>query len=311
MGKSLISLALAFALLGSGCSFKRLAVNKLGDALSSGGSSFGSEEDPELARAAAPFSLKLMESLLNEAPRHAGLLTAAASGFAQYAYAFVQQDADTLEDQDLQAAEQIRTRARRMYLRARNYGLRGLELRHPHFERDLRLAPQKAVQTASRADVPLLYWTAASWGGAIALSKDNPDSIADIPILEALIDKALELNESYAEGSIHSFLITYEMSRQGAPGDPIARSRAHFERAMALSGGHQAGPLVALAEAVCIQTQDAKEFEALLNRALAINVDAKPEWRLANLVMQRRAKWLLGRVEQLFLRSATPSETPK
>ena len=43
------------------------------------------------------------------------------------------------------------------------------------------------------------------------------------------------------------------------------------------------------------------EFKELLNRALAINPDAKPEWRLVNLVMQRRARWLLSRTDELFL----------
>ena len=89
-----------------------------------------------------------------------------------------------------------------------------------------------------------------------------------------------------------------------------APSRLHFERALALSGGHQAGPMVSFAEAVCVQKQDLKEFESLLKQALAIDPDAKPEWRLSNLVMQRRAKWLLSRTDQLFLR-ASPPESKK
>jgi predicted anti-sigma-YlaC factor YlaD len=43
-----------------------------------------------------------------------------------------------------------------------------------------------------------------------------------------------------------------------------------------------------------------------LNQALAINPDAKPEWRLANLVMQRRARWLLARTDELFLLTPKP-----
>jgi predicted anti-sigma-YlaC factor YlaD len=58
---------------------------------------------------------------------------------------------------------------------------------------------------------------------------------------------------------------------------------------------------------VSVQQQDLKGFESLLNRAMAINADAKPEWRLVNLVTQRRAKWLLTRTDQLFLR-ANPAE---
>src|ERR1035437_4465578 len=118
------------AVMGSSCSVRRMAVKKVGDALAGGGTTFGSDDDPELVKAAVPFSLKLMEGLLNENPRHEGLLLAAASGFTEYAYAFVQQDADEMEDKDLAAAEEMKGRTRRLYLRARNYGLRGLEVRH-------------------------------------------------------------------------------------------------------------------------------------------------------------------------------------
>jgi predicted anti-sigma-YlaC factor YlaD len=295
------------AVMGSGCSIKRLAVKKVGDALAGSGTTFASDDDPELVKAAVPFSLKLMEGLLNENPRHEGLLLATASGFTEYAYAFVQQDADEMEDKDLAAAEEMRGRARRLYLRARNYGLRGLAVRHPGFERALRAEPKQAVRLATVKDVPLLYWTALSWAGAISLSKDNPDLIGDMPVIEAMMDRALALDEAFDNGAIHTYLITYEMSRPGGTGDPAARAREHFERALALTKGLEAGPMVSFAEAVCVQKQDLKQFEALLQQALTINLDVKPECRLVNLVMQRRAKWLLSRTDQLFLR-ASPAE---
>ncbi len=295
------------AVMGSGCSIKRLAVKKVGDALAGSGTTFASDDDPELVKAAVPFSLKLMEGLLNENPRHEGLLLATASGFTEYAYAFVQQDADEMEDKDLAAAEEMRGRARRLYLRARNYGLRGLAVRHQGFEKTLRAEPKQAVRLATVKDVPLLYWTALSWAGAISLSKDNPDLIGDMPVIEAMMDRALALDEAFDNGAIHTYLITYEMSRPGGTGDPAARSREHFERALALTKGLEAGPMVSFAEAVCVQKQDLKQFEALLQQALTINLDVKPECRLVNLVMQRRAKWLLSRTDQLFLR-ASPAE---
>jgi predicted anti-sigma-YlaC factor YlaD len=308
--KNLWSLMVCLAVAGSGCSIKRMAVNKVGDALAGSGTTFASDDDPELIKAAVPFSLKLMESLLSESPRHEGLLLATASGFTEYAYAFVQQDADEMEDKDLAAAEAMRGRARRLYLRARDYGLRGLEVRHKGFAKALRAEPQQAVRVATKKDVPRLYWTALSWAAAISLSKDNPDLIAEQPMVEAMMDRALALNEAFDHGAIHTFLITYEMSRPGGTGDPAARSGQHFERALALTQGLQAGPMVSFAEAVCVQKQDLKQFESLLHQALAINPDAKPEWRLVNLIMQRRAKWLLSRTDELFLR-ATPAEGGK
>lgn len=292
----------------SGCSVKRMAVNKVGDALAGSGTTFSADNDPELVRDAIPFSLKLMEALSAESPKHQGLLQAMASGFTQYSYAFVQQEADRLEGTDLEAAWEKQERARKLYLRARDYGMRALELRHRGFAEDLRRDAKAAVALARMRDVPLLYWTAAAWGAAISLSKDNADLIAEIPLVEALMDRAFALEPDFSDGAIHSFYITYEMSRAQTEGDPVERSRKHFEQAVALTKGQQAGPYVAFAESVCVQRQDRQQFETLLRQALAIDVDARPEWRLANIVMQRRANWLLSRAEDLFLAGPEKSE---
>ena len=76
----------------------------------------------------------------------------------------------------------------------------------------------------------------------------------------------------------------------------------HFDRAVELTSGQSASPFVALAEAVSIGNQDREEFESLLKKALAVNTNARPEWRLSNIVMQRRARWLLSREDELFVR---------
>jgi predicted anti-sigma-YlaC factor YlaD len=245
-----------------------------------------------------------MESLLAENPTHRGLRLAAASGFTQYAYAFVQQDADELQDDDSEAAARLRARARLLYLRGRNHALRGLDAALPGFEDAMREKPREAAGTVRREDAPLLYWAAVSWAAAISLSKNDPDLIADLPYIETLIDRALELDEGLDGGAIHSFLITYEPARKGGSADAAARSRRHFDRAVELTGGAQAGPFVSLAEAVAVPGQDRVEFTALLDRAMSIDVNARPEWRLANLIMQRRARWLLSRTDRLFYNSA-------
>lgn len=286
----------------TGCSIKQMAVRRMGDALaSSSRSTFASDDDPELVGDALPFALKLMESLLARVPDHRGLLLAASSGFTQYSYVWVQQPAEELELQDVEKARVIRLRARQLYLRARDYGLRGLELKHSGFEAALRGNPKKAVHVTTKSDVPLLYWTAASWGSAISVSKDDPALVADQPIVEALIDRSLQLNPDFDQGAIHGLLINYEAARQGVKGDFAVRSRQHFSRQVELTGGNLASPFVALAETVSVSKQNRAEFESLLKRALAINPDVKPEWRLSNIVMQRRARWLLSRSDDLFL----------
>lgn len=296
--------ALLGLLLTAGCSINKMAVNKLGNALASSGTTFASDNDPELIAAAVPFSLKLMESLLESSPRHEGLLLAASGGFTKYSYAFVQQEADTLENQDLARSTAARTRARLLYLRGRDYGLRGLEVRHAGFAQRLRQDPRAALGPMAARDVPLLYWTAAGWAAAIALSKDQPNVVADLPLAEAMMDRALALDADYDAGSIHGFLISYEMARQGGTGDPAERSRVHFERTVALTNGQLASPFVSYAEAVAVTKQNRPQFDSLINRALAVDPGARPEWRLSNIIMQRRARWLRSRTDDLFLGDA-------
>jgi predicted anti-sigma-YlaC factor YlaD len=285
----------------SGCaSVKHMAINKFGDALASGGTTFSSDDDPELIKTAAPFSLKLMESLLAESPNHKGLLFATASGFTQYSYAFVQQEAEELEERDVAASVAIRNRARRLYLRGRDYGLRGLEASHPGFTNMLRSDSKVAVKMLTKKDVPMAYWTAVSWCAAVGVLKNNTDLIAELPLVEALIDRALVLDEGYDQGAIYSFLINYETVRPEGQSEAAKRARGHFEKAVQLSHGQQAGPYVGLAENIAVAEQNRAEFESLLKQALAIDADANREYRLANVLMQRRARWLLSQEENLI-----------
>jgi predicted anti-sigma-YlaC factor YlaD len=292
-------LALLSALLLSSCSMRRYAINQLGNALASSGTTFSSDEDPELIRASVPFSLKLVESVLAENPRHEGLLLAAARGFTEYAYAFVQEDADELEDTDKVRSTALRARAAKLYLRARNYGLRGLEVKHPHFTERLKANPKEAVKELKKSEAPMMYWTAISWGAALAASHDFM-MLPEVPRFEALIDRVMELDESYDQGTVHTFLITYEMSRLNAKPNRIALAKEHFDRAVALGGGNQAGPLVAYAENVLVAQKDKAGFQTMLRQALRIDINKSPENRQLNLAEQRRARWLLSRTDKLF-----------
>ncbi|MGH9676830.1 MAG: TRAP transporter TatT component family protein, partial [Candidatus Acidiferrum sp.] len=238
------ALFLVLPVMISGCSVRKFAVNKLGDSLANSGTTFASDNDPEFAGQAVPFSLKLIEGLLSESPKHRGLLFAAASGFTQYSYVWVQQPSDEIESADLEKSTTLRVRSRNLYLRARDYGLRGLDAKHRGFSAALQADAKSAVRAAKLSDVPLLYWTAAAWGSAISLSKDHPELVAQQPQVEALIDRAYGLDPSFEHGAIEQFLISYESARQGAKGDFAERCRKHFDRAILLSQEQLAGPYV-------------------------------------------------------------------
>jgi len=295
---------LAIAILASGCSVQRFAANKIGDTLAASGTTYSSDDDPELIAAALPFSLKLMESVLASTPRHRALLAATSAGFTEYAYAFVQQEADVIGLDDTDRAWVAWNRARKMYLRARDYGLRGLDVALPGFSAALRSSAAAAVARAGATEVDLLYWTAASWAAAIALGKDDPSLVAELPLVSALIDRALAVDADWDRGALHSFLVTYEMARPdfvGSFDDRVAIARTHFDRAVALSQGKAAGPYVSWAESVCLPQEDRACFAEMLQAAMKINPDDEPGTRLENTIFQRRATWLLANVDRWIL----------
>lgn len=153
----------ALALFAEGCSIKRFALNQVADALASSGTTYASDEDPELIEGALPFSLKLIESVLADAPDHKELLTAACKGFTQYSYAFLRQRADELRETDLAASRSLRERTKRLYRRALRYGLRSLEVGYPGVTAALHRDARAAVAKISdKHEVETLYWCAAS-----------------------------------------------------------------------------------------------------------------------------------------------------
>jgi len=277
-----------------------MAVNRIGDALADTGSNFAADDDPELVGDAIPFGLKTMEGLLESAPRHRGLLLACASGFVQYAYGWVQMEGDMTEAKDLARATELRERARKLYLRARDYGLRGLEVDFPGLRQALARDPKAALARTKKAHVPLLYWTAMGWGGAISLKVNDSDVSVDQPIVEALARRALELDEGWGLGSIHEFFVSWE-SAHASVGGSMEKAGEHFEKAIQFSKGRRAFPYLTYAEGVSVAKQDKARFREMLEKALAVDVSRPDDQRLANLLAQKRARWQLGRVDELFI----------
>lgn len=291
-----------------GCSIRGYALRFAADAVSSAGGGYGEEEDPDLVRYAAASALETMEQLHKEVPDHPRLPLSLAAGFTQYGYAFVQQDADRAEDKDFKRSQELLARARRLYLRGRNHALDGLERRHKGLRQAL-LAPKKegraeALMRAGKDDVPLLYWAGASWALAISTAKDHMDLVGDLPVVEEIIARALALDEAWDSGAIHEFYVSYDAARSKEAGGGPERARQHLDRAMALSGGHRVGPLLSYAEGVLVPQQKKAEFTQMLNKVLEADVyaddDAWRKERLANVINQDRAHWLLTRLGDLF-----------
>ena len=287
----------AFTILQGCAMLKRKAVGMVAETLASSGDVFTRDDDLELVGEAIPFGLKLYESLLDSAPTNKDLLIATCSNFTQYGVAYIETEALVLGDaQHHDEVVRLNARALKLYLRAKGYCERAMEVRFPGIMQKLPADPVAALAKAGKKDVPLLYWMAASWGSAIALGVDRPDLVIDMPTVRALAERAVALDETWSRGTLHEMFVSLDSLPPALGGNP-EQARTHFTKAVELQKGLSPGPYVALALGVAVPAQDRAEYEKLLNEALAIDPAKDPSNQLVTLVQQRRARALLDQID--------------
>lgn len=264
-----------------------MALNRMAAALADASVVYEADNDPEFVRLAAPSTLKTVEMLLQQSPRHPRLLLTACSGFTQYSYGFLHVES-AVRASDAAAALDLRARAVRMYQRARGYCIAGLQLRHPAVTLEtLSADPSAALRGMTAEDVPWLYWIAASWGADLSLAPNALPRVAEVAAVRALLRRARDLNDAWDGGAIYEAMIPFD----GLPpllGGSAEAARADFDKAVQLSNGKSVFAYVALA----LVTADAGEKKRLLERAMAIDPASITSRRLMNLIAQRYARAL-------------------
>ena len=260
------------------------------------------EEDLEIAQNASAFYIKLSESMLRAVPDNVALAESTTATLTQYAYAFVATQAEQVEAQNAKQAFALRTRAAKLYTRAKVHGLKALELQQAGLlnaleKPDLSLAQSLAAKSPYRLRVELTglaYWSAASWAGAISLSKDSPEVVADLPQVVALAKLAYNAQPNFGNGALASLMGALEMAKAGGS---KTQALAYFDLALKTSKRQDPGALVSKAENYALPMADQALFESLLQEALACNHSKND---VATQVMLTRARWLLEHAEDYF-----------
>lgn len=296
--------ALCASTLITSCSINQMAVRTVAGFLSGAGDStvFTGEEDPELVGDALPFILKTYESLLESDPGNPALALATGRAFVMYGFAFVQAPADQLPPEKVEEQLAARTRAKKLFLRGREYILRGLETRRPGFRASLdKDGPEVALRLAKKEDADYLYWAGAGWMAAFSADSFDFAQIVTLPRAVALLRQVETWDPAYGGGGLQELFITFYGSAPADLGGSEEKARAAFRCAVELERGQRAGPYVALASSVSIKRQDIAEFRDLLGKALAVDTNASPSSRLENIINQRKARWMLDHVDDFFL----------
>jgi len=268
---------------------RRASLSAARDSLGSLVLSIRSHPDPELVRAGLPTLLLAVDGLLLEAPDDPDLLRVAAGAYVAFCQAFL-------------AGEEESERAYKLYDRARTYALRLLDQR-PGFEgfaeRPLEEC-EAALESAQSADVPDLHLAGSAWLGWIISSNGAVGALAELPRALALMERALELDETHGDGSGHLvFGIFFAVQPLGA-GQDLERSKRHFTRAIELAGPERLLPRVLYAEYLGKATLDEAFFTRTLEEVLESDPADFPQERLLNELAQERARWLLRAREDIF-----------
>ena len=288
-----------------GCSLEQWALRQVSGLLTGdsgiGGTVFTGEEDPQLVAEALPLAMKLHEALLESDPGNAALWLATGRLFATYANAFVQGPAEELPNTEFAMRKEQLARAKRLYLRSRSYVLSGFELLEPGISEALLTGDYvEALNDLDDTATDYVYWTAASWLGAFSTDQFDFQLLLTLPRPAAMLELVNDFAPEYDYGSAHEILISYYGGLPTELGGSRDRARAHFATAVELAEGKRESPYLALATAVAVPEQNRDEFRSLLEAALEIELDVE-EFRLLNVLGQRRARWLLEHEEDFFL----------
>jgi hypothetical protein len=316
IGTCLLSLG---ALALGGCSITKLAIGTQAEIMATASPVIEEQTDYEFAASAIPSALIQAEGLLKITPEDPHLLLLAARGFASYGYGFAEDEMARAEQKgDLDRADYHRARARALYLKGRDFGIRLLELEAADLKSHFKGNPDDlkrflTEKFSDKEDAPALFWTGYAWGSAISVSLDDPMLISDLPFASAIVERAVALDEGFYNAAGHTFLGVSNSSRGKAIGGDPPKGKQHFERALALTQRKALLTQVNYAQYYAVQEQDRKLFDALVSEVLDAPAPTPSPLALPNTIAKRRAERLKAQADSLIPPPIpdTPPEPPK
>jgi TRAP transporter T-component len=286
--KYLFLIILAATLMATGCAgSKKLTVGSTALLLEDVVTASNRQSDLKMVREGMPAYLMLLDGMVTAWPSNARLSIAAGQGYASYASAFA-------EDEDPEYA-------RVLYGKAKIYALKALQLKgfadpqtatFDDFEAELK--------SRGKSDVPYLFWAAASWGNWIGLNQSSMAAMAELPKVEMLMHRALELDEGFYYGGPHIFMGILYASRPAIAGGDLDLAKEHFLKAIDLGNEKFLMARVYYAFHYARRAFDRDLFVETLKQVIDTPVDIELDLTLINSAAHAKARDMLNRVDELF-----------
>ena len=269
--------------LGGCASLMSSAASGLAENLSS---AILNQDDPETVRAGAPSYMLLLDSFLEGDPDNPQLLSAAATLYASYGAVFADDP----------------VRAARLTSRARSYAQDAMcesyapSCRWPDSNYDEFVATLDGV--TSRQSEYLYSYGFATLAYLRAHSEDW-NSLAELPQVEALFNRYLEIEGDDAESAVHTYMGILLTLRPPSLGGKPEAAREHFETAIEMSGGRDLSAKVEYAKGYAKLLYERELHDRLLGEVVESSPYADG-LTLSNVMAQEEAERLLAEADDYF-----------
>lgn len=276
-----IWIPLLLLILGSGCT--NMIAGRFADNL---GNAILAQDDPETVRQGVPAYLIMLDSLVLDNPDDPAILQASASLHSAYAGLFAQNP---------QQAKRLASKARQQARKAlcERVGTICVHNGGPLDEF------QASLAKVGTSDIAYLYTYGAAWATWIQAHKGDWNAVADVPRLEAIMLRVVALDETYEWGRAHLYLGVINSQLPPTLGGQPEKGRAHFEKAIELSGGQDLIAKVELARNYARLVFDKSLHDQLLNEVLATETTIS-KLTLSNTLARESARELLATSAEYF-----------
>ena len=237
------------------------------------------QSDLDLVCEGSPSYLLMIDSMIAGKPENSGLLNSGVQAYVGYINVMEECGYDSL-------------RIKNVSEKAKLYGKRLLEKEIGDMSDRENLDKQLAAAQKDNAEA--LFWGALGWLTWIQFQEGSPLSMIELPVVEKIMTRVLELDETIQAGSPHLFFGGYYATRPPMFGGDPDKSRYHFERALEISGRNFLLIQTTIAATLARQLFDQELHDALLEEVIAFPLDKAPEYTLSNQVAKRRAQNLLN-----------------
>jgi len=243
-------------------------------------------DDLTLVKTGAPAYLLMIDSLISKDPRNETLLSTASMLYTAYADLFVKDVG----------------RSRKMADKALNYANQAIclekkdacMLKSKTFE-DF----EKIMSTMKKKQVPALFALGNAWAGWIMANKNDFNAIADMSYIEIIMQKVIELDETYKDGAAYLYLGTLATFLPPALGGKTELGKRYFDRAVKLSQGKNLMVKVLYAKLYAKMVFDRTLYDQLLKDVIAADPYV-PGYTLVNTRAQLQARELIDGADDYF-----------